>query len=329
MTPEEREAEQVSIAMQIALTSYGVKVVEDALALWQDIPVTAQATDKWLAQAVRFVVLRRKPLRALGLAYYQLVRALRTGKTVDGGDVAADQPVKLNDLRKNFVRLAGTKAAKAYKARGSDKDIEVQHIAGLTEALDKIERAAQAEAVDSLTSLGSNNLKKKVGQLDTSKPADQVDAQRAEAHRKAGARQAATAERMVLNGARSTVWTASQGDKAVLGWIRLSRTGTPCGWCAMLISRGPVYKSEKSASIAKNDDGNRVNDMDTYHDNCKCYAEPVFSIEQYNNNPLYALNREYSRLWPIVTKGLGGKDALSAWRYFIRQEQKKATAQAA
>jgi hypothetical protein len=80
----------------------------------------------------------------------------------------------------------------------------------------------------------------------------------------------------------------------------------------MLISRGPVYRSQNSAEFA---------DGDKYHDNCHCYAEPVFTREQYSGSATYELNRRYEELWPKVTRGLSGKAAVSAWRRFIRQEQ--------
>jgi hypothetical protein len=115
-----------------------------------------------------------------------------------------------------------------------------------------------------------------------------------------------------MDGARGQVWSLAQRDPRVIGYVRLSRSGTPCGWCAMLISRGPVYKSQRTAEYA---------DGDKYHDNCHCYAEPVYGREQYGDSALYALNRRYEQLWPQVTKGLRGKAALSAWRRFIRQEQ--------
>lgn len=87
----------------------------------------------------------------------------------------------------------------------------------------------------------------------------------------------------------------------------------------MLISRGAVYRSEKSALYAEGD---------LYHDNCHCYAQPIFTREQYKNSQSYELNRRYSELWPKVTKGLTGKAAVSAWRRFIRQEQKAAAQEA-
>jgi hypothetical protein len=45
-------------------------------------------------------------------------------------------------------------------------------------------------------------------------------------------------------------------------WRRVS-DGNPCGWCAMLVGRGPVYRSAETAGA-----GNR------YHTRCGCTAEP-------------------------------------------------------
>ena len=77
----------------------------------------------------------------------------------------------------------------------------------------------------------------------------------------------------------------------------------------MLISRGVAYKSGRSATYS---------DGDKYHGNCHCYAEPVFSYDQYADSSLTELNRRYAADWPRVTKGLSGKAAVSAWRRFIR-----------
>ncbi|MCD2462450.1 hypothetical protein MBT42_02640 [Streptomyces sp. MBT42] len=205
---------------------------------------------------------------------------------------------------------------------GSDEELDrilVEELDGLRADEERIEREAEEELRTVLEALGPNNLSKKVDQLDGGRPADEVDELRDEAHRQAGAQQAAAAERIAMNGGRSTVWNHASRDRRALGYIRLSRSGTPCGWCAMLISRGPVYRSESSAEYS---------DGDKYHDNCHCYAEPVFSREQYSSSSAYELNRRYEELWPKVTRGLSGKAAVAAWRRFIRQEQKAAAQEA-
>lgn len=282
----------------------GAKTVEDALTLWADLPPDLQpgTASRWLGRAVRLVMFRRKRSQALALAYYRLARALRTGTTV--ADPYHPEPsfITLDTLRREFAALAGTEPQV-----GSPDMIRVETISGLAEALAAIETAAEREANEALTNLGPLNSQKKQTKIDGS--SQDSDAQRREAHDAAGRRQAASAERIALNGARSTVQATSTRDAKVIGWVRLSRSGTPCGWCAMLISRGPVYKNAKTAG-----------DVDQYHDNCKCYAEPVYGMEDFDTSPLYSLNREYARLWPQVTKGLGGDAALTAWRYFIRQQ---------
>jgi hypothetical protein len=342
------EADRTSVAFQVALAQLGVATIEDALTLWQGVPPTrtAAVSAAWLRRAVFLVMTRRARSRDLAMAYYRLARALRTGRTV--ADPRRPEPayVTLGTLRREFAALAGppipasrapapataapeppeeeardeaTPDESAEQPSDDDDDrVLVEQIEAIEREQERLERAAEDEARNALEELGPRNLDRKLADIDTTAPAREVDELRNDAHRRAGTRQAAAAERLAMNGARSHLWSLAQRDRRVVGYIRLSRTGTPCGWCAMLISRGAVYKSERSATYAEGDQ---------YHDNCHCYAEPVYSREQYTNSSLYALNRQYSELWPKVTKGLSGKAALSAWRRFIRQQQ--ASAQAA
>ncbi|QZE11076.1 hypothetical protein SEA_SARAHROSE_8 [Streptomyces phage SarahRose] len=353
----QNEADEASVAFHIALTQIGVGTVEDALKLWSEVPPTARASTatSWLGKAVHLVMTRRARSRELARAYYRLVRALRTGTTVANPRKPEPRYITLDTLRREFAALAGgaeqpqegrseSSTTESPDSRSEPADappsgadepadapaedefedaeadrILVEELDGLRAEEDRIEREAQAELEEALQNLGPANLDKKLDSIDTDAPAKDVDRLRDEAHAQAGARQAAAAERVTMNGARSTVWNHANRDRRAIGYIRLSRTGTPCGWCAMLISRGPVYRSERSAEYA---------DGDKYHDNCHCYAEPVFSREQYRNSSLYELNRKYEELWPQVTKGLSGKAAVSAWRRFIRTEQKAAAQEA-
>lgn len=335
------EADAVSEAFHIALTQIGVETVQEALKLWDEVPPVQRAStaSSWLAKAIQLVMGRRARSRELARAYYRLARALRTGTTIADPYHPEPEYVSLNDLRDEFAALttgelparpqAGpadatpTESSDEPAASAEDEQdddgadaeadrILVEELDGLAEEEARLEAEAQREIEIDLAALGTDNLNRKVGEIDTELSADDVDRLRDEAHSKAGARQAAAAERIAMDGARSAIWKYASKDKRALGYARLSRTGTPCGWCAMLISRGAVYRSEASASYS---------DGDLYHDNCHCYAVPIFTREQYDQSDLFALNREYSELWPTVTKGLSGKAALRAWRYFIRQEQ--------
>lgn len=351
------EADRAAVAFQTALTQIGAGTIAEALTMWGDVPATARASTSasWLRRAITMVMSRRRMSRDLARAYYRLARALRTGTTV--ADPYHPEPtyITLDVLRREFAELVGEPAEQPQEGRSEPSDtstpetpssaasgeyveaddddspsadqesedeldrILVEEIEGLREAEARIEQEAEEELRTVLEALGPNNLQGKVDKIDSGRTADEVDKLRDEVHRQVGGQQAAAAERVAMNGGRSTVWNHASRDRRAIGYIRLSRTGTPCGWCAMLISRGPVYRSSASAQYA---------DGDRYHDNCHCYAEPVFSREQYNSSSLYELNRRYEELWPTVTSGLSGKAAVAAWRRFIRQEQKAAAQEA-
>lgn len=68
--------------------------------------------------------------------------------------------------------------------------------------------------------------------------------------------------RQVVNGARDTILGSVQADPEALGWTRVT-DGAPCAFCAMLASRGAVYKSEAGADFQA-------------HDHCGCQAAPLY-----------------------------------------------------
>lgn len=74
---------------------------------------------------------------------------------------------------------------------------------------------------------------------------------------------AAAAMRWALTGGRDTILGSIRSDRNALGWARAT-SGTPCAFCAMLASRGAVYRSEQTASFQA-------------HDSCACFPEPAFS----------------------------------------------------
>lgn len=334
-----QEADAAGAAFQAALLVIGVETLQDALALWADVPPvqTASAAASWLTRATALVLARRRMARDLALSYYRLVRALRTGATIPDPANPKPESVSLAELRSEFQRLVtlsqadvpGTEPVDSPAPTSDTPDLSQEDSAGQTEESiagddklipiedlgedlaqleDELEQDAMERAKEILANLGPLAQQKAGKKIDTAQPAKQVDEARKEANDLAGSRQAAAAETGALDGARGTLWSLADRDKRVYGWARVSRTGTPCGFCAMLISRGAVYKSQQSAQY---DDG------DLYHVNCHCYAELMFSLSQYENDPRFALNREYSALWPQVTKGLSGNDALNAWRRYI------------
>lgn len=78
--------------------------------------------------------------------------------------------------------------------------------------------------------------------------------------------------RHVANGGRETIGASTLADRQAVGMARIT-VGTPCAFCAMLASRGPVYKSPETAA------GGRWSGADQafkVHDHCACTVEPVY-----------------------------------------------------
>lgn len=86
----------------------------------------------------------------------------------------------------------------------------------------------------------------------------------ADAYQAALTKFAGTARRQAMMGGRLTVAATAGSDRKAVGWRRVT-DGNPCAFCAMLASRGPVYRDAASA------DGLQ------YHSHCGCSAEPAYS----------------------------------------------------
>ncbi|AWY05692.1 ADP-ribosyltransferase domain and MuF-like fusion protein [Microbacterium phage Percival] len=74
-----------------------------------------------------------------------------------------------------------------------------------------------------------------------------------------------SAKRQILNASRDHLLALSKAHNKIKGWARVS-DGNPCGFCAMLVGRGPVY-SEDTASFDA-------------HDRCGCSVRLVLSDEE-------------------------------------------------
>lgn len=76
--------------------------------------------------------------------------------------------------------------------------------------------------------------------------------------------------REVMMGGRQTVDLTTGQDQEAIGWRRVS-DGSPCAFCAMLCSRGPVYRSKGYAG-ADPTQGLKMK----FHAHCGCSAEIVY-----------------------------------------------------
>lgn len=83
-------------------------------------------------------------------------------------------------------------------------------------------------------------------------------------------------QRRIANFSRSTVVGSSLADPKAEGW---QRTGSGrCAFCAMLIARGAVYRSESTADFSA-------------HDHCHCSAVPAWGGQPIPVRPYTPTNR--------------------------------------
>lgn len=347
MTPTQQtrdEADRVDLVYQYVLAVIGAKAAAELLALWQTIPVgEASRTRWWSRRAAALVLRRREQARALALAYYRLIRALRTGSTI--ADPFNDTPdvFSLERLRQDFEVIVAqetgdgsTRVTASVEPSGDDDSVTVDAVTGLRESLaDDSEQTVSY--LNELLADMADAASAKVELIDPAMANADARAEAAALHLQDGAMVAAAGSRVAQNGGRNATNQASARDKAVIGWARQSTTGTPCSFCAMLISRQILYKTAFTAGKGERVDG-RVflgDGMFKFHDNCKCVAVPVMSDAGWRTDPKYAQNRYYNDLWMNNISGkYGGDLAMNEWRKLLRsirteQDTKKAAQEAA
>lgn len=130
-----------------------------------------------------------------------------------------------------------------------------------------------------------------------------------EAEERARAATEASGTRLVLNGGRKAVNETGKSDRDAIGWMRVS-DGNPCPeFCAVMVSRGAVYRSRKTAGENANDRFVGAG-MFKFHDNCGCTVAPVFTRSEFMSPEASRLRK----LWDETTAGLSGADARNEFR---------------
>lgn len=114
---------------------------------------------------------------------------------------------------------------------------------------------------------------------------------------------------------------SKSAPRIIKGWARVATGRETCGWCLMLVSRGPVYSSAKSAGAGVGDrdavqlsgagEFSSQDHMKAWHAGCDCKVVPVFRLDDWSGRDSY---KAAERLWQESTKGYSGKDAVNAFR---------------
>jgi len=130
----------------------------------------------------------------------------------------------------------------------------------------------------------------------------------------AAVRMVGSTQYLALEGGREAMQRSIDSDERATGWARVT-DADPCAWCAMLASRGPVYKSAKTA-------GDPRQGGNTYHDHCACQAWPAFTHDE----PFIGIAEGLYDDWLRETRGRGGKHAVNAFRRWWESEGQAAYA---
>lgn len=115
-----------------------------------------------------------------------------------------------------------------------------------------------------------------------------------------------TASRIVLDGGRQTTEQTVRSDPAAAGWF-LRTDGDPCWWCAMIASRGVVYKEHSLDRSNARFTGPGTARM---HNHCGCTLAPAFSRDQ----PLPEVNDTADQVWRENAAMHSGEKARKAFR---------------
>jgi hypothetical protein len=237
----------------------------------------------WLSAVLRVVAAWRQESAQAAVDYY------RRSRSVEAPD--ADTPPPVPVLAEPVVAGPVPERAVHRGDRGVPLRFDESRQVAPVVRWDDSDRAART----SLIVTGPVAIKRRTG------AGERVDV----ATRQAMADAGSAGSRHVLNGGRATLLTVVEADPEALGWARVT-DGDPCAFCAMLASRGPVYKSRGAASFEP-------------HDGCGCSVEPVFDrAAQWPGRA-----REFQRMWRRYTRGESGKDAVRAFRRAYERAQRE------
>ncbi|OMC55380.1 hypothetical protein A5747_13385 [Mycobacterium sp. IS-836] len=98
---------------------------------------------------------------------------------------------------------------------------------------------------------------------------------------------------------------SSRRERRVIGYARFTDSN-PCYFCAMLASRGAVYKQDSFIEVSKH----FGNNIAAVHDHCKCSLRPVFRTE----DSMDERAKYFKAQWDKLTANSSGKDAVKAFR---------------
>lgn len=279
------DAARVLLVYRAALLASSASVSRQALSWFDGVDLSNPAAGLRLAERVLPAF---RANAELGIAFYRLYAALLSGRTVDHPlRKGRQKQVLFADLVADFEKASGLKLG--GMTTGSVRKFRVDP--GLESAVVRsVFESNRLQAKRQFEKRWENRVRAEANGGGSS-----------EGDR---AWYAGVAQQVAANGARDVTAVVGNADSKLIGWVRVSGSGSPCAFCAMHISRGIGYRPYRTERSA----GGRGND---YHPNCKCYAVPVFTEADWDTNEVFRLNREMEEEW-----GASGSGSLSEWRSY-------------
>lgn len=223
----------------------------------------------------------------LAIALTRTVRDL--WPSLDTRDLKTSLPrfkLQVTSLVHRFGLASETLAAKDYRARREAAGIRSSFTVPMPPMPD-------AEQVDKVVSWSTSGLWDKTLTLPDANPADV-----AEIVDNAETQTTGALEKMVLDAGRNVTAAAVKVDRQARAFAREARPDC-CAFCAMLASRGSVYKTAYDAG-----------ENHAFHNSCHCQVVPVFG--QYE---MSAQARQWSADWNRLREEHGSVSLLM-WRQF-------------
>lgn len=342
------EIESVEQLHRAAQARLGLAVSLLSQDRWSSVQASRpkQGADRWATSVAEAVMQARLISLSLARTYYRLARAIETGFTLG----PENEPTTIGRLRDEFLadamRVAtignegeATPFHALYTSDIADGALEQVDILPLVqtmldesqipdtravriephtwatvasgdEILEQIKRTLKGQTVDPLEKEISKISRKDIDQK-------AALAQIEDAHTRKGKLGAGKADEFVMRAGRAQLNHVQGRDRRVLKFAR--GTGpNPCGFCAMLASRGFVFNSRRSAGSTSNGAGG----FRSYHPNCHCFPIARW-VEQ---SPLPALNVYFQDLWNTEIRGkYSGDVALNKWRKLIERKRREGT----
>lgn len=275
VSQEGQELTEQHRQQQVALSALVALEVAQSMRLLDPLRLP-QTADGWVRAVARLITARRRQSWRLAVRYYEAFREAE----LDALDVLNPG----SQSRPRRPQAAPDEDLPEFLRDERDVDTETPSPSSLWRPPPEPNWAAREEAtVTSLMVTGPVRVRQRIERGQEAPQALEV----------AGVEVAGAASRQALYGGRKAMLELVRADKAALGYIRVTDF-QPCAFCAMLASRGPVYKSD---SFTESDPRFEGAGKQKVHDHCGCTIESVYSVR----TGWPGRGKEFQTLWYEAT----------------------------